>query len=423
MYWPMALCASLYFLLGKTQRVKKQQVLTAGMMASAWIAAVLPWTNELCTKLGYWSFHVTHSISVIGLPLSLYIGWILLWGFLPAILAVLLEKWHPVIIITVFFLLDVITMPYFSPVMTLSDSNEWLIGELLLVIICLTPAIYLSRWVIADTHVGKRATLISSAFILIILTVLPMVSPSAGFHPIVVWMTIPTYQKYLWIMAIIILSLPGIAGVTEFARVGKGTPIPYDPPKRLITTGVYMYVRNPMQLSMVLVVSIWAIIFTSWLMLSVAIIALIYCIGLAKWSESCDLKSRYGEAWIRYSQQVKSWKPSILPTFVSEQNAQLYIDYQCGKCTEIKRWIENKSPVALEIIPASEWKGNKLNRITYHDPNTSETSEGVLAFAKAIQHIHLGWALLAWLISLPFISYIIQAALDASGAAPQKTQQ
>jgi len=422
MYWPMALCASLYLLLDKILRSEKKRVLTAGMMASTWIAAVLPWVNDLCVRLEYWRFNVSHEVSIIGLPLSLYIGWIVLWGFLPALLVVLLEKWNPVIIIVVFFLLDVITMPFFSPVMSLSGSYNWLVGETLLILICLTPAIYLSRWVIRDTHVGKRSTLISSAFIIIILTIIPMASPLGNFHPIQIWQTFPAYQQYLYLLALIILSLPGICGVIEFARVGNGTPIPYDPPKRLITTGVYMYVRNPMQLSMVLVIIMWAIIFTSWLMLSVAVIALVYSIGLARWSEACDLRKRYGADWECYIHKVKSWRLSLLPNITAEKKAQLYIDTHCSKCLEVKRWIEKKAPTNLEVIAASLWTGNKLTRMTYHDPNTGETIQGVLAFSKAIQHIHLGWAFLAWFISLPVVHTVIQASMDASGAAPQSSK-
>ncbi len=422
MYWPMALCTALYLLSDKTHREKKKRALTAGMISSVWIAAVLPWVNDLCVHLGYWNFDVDHNISILGLPVSLYIGWILLWGFLPALIAVLLEKWNPVTVIVIFILLDIITMPFFAPVMSFSASYKWLIGEALLILVILTPSIFLSHWVIRDSHVAKRSTLISFSFILIILTIIPVSSPLAAFNPLEVWQMFPSYLQYLYLIILILISLPGIAGVIEFARVGNGTPIPYDPPKQLITTGVYMYVRNPMQLSMVLVIMVWAIIFLSWLMFSVAVIALVYCLGLASWSEACDLKQRYGGEWERYSMKVKLWKLSIFPKFVAEKNTQLYVDTQCAKCLEVKYWIEKKSPSNLDIVSAADWKGEPLSRITYYDPNTGKVLQGVLAFAKALQHIHIGWALLGWFISLPVICSLIQASLDASGLAPQRSK-
>ncbi|HWW60101.1 MAG TPA: hypothetical protein VN181_01925, partial [Thermoanaerobaculia bacterium] len=34
--------------------------------------------------------------------------------------------------------------------------------------------------------------------------------------------------------------------IWEFAWRGRGTPAPFDPPRRLVVTGFYRFVRNPM---------------------------------------------------------------------------------------------------------------------------------------------------------------------------------
>lgn len=36
----------------------------------------------------------------------------------------------------------------------------------------------------------------------------------------------------------------------EFALRGRGTPAPFDPPRRLVITGLYRWVRNPMYVTM-----------------------------------------------------------------------------------------------------------------------------------------------------------------------------
>ena len=40
----------------------------------------------------------------------------------------------------------------------------------------------------------------------------------------------------------------------DFVRRGRGTPAPYDPPRELVVSGLYRYVRNPQYVGVVLVV-------------------------------------------------------------------------------------------------------------------------------------------------------------------------
>src|SRR5512142_1722467 len=52
-----------------------------------------------------------------------------------------------------------------------------------------------------------------------------------------------------WIIAATGLTI-GLWCVFEFAWRGLGTPAPFDPPKQLVITGPYRFVRNPMYVGM-----------------------------------------------------------------------------------------------------------------------------------------------------------------------------
>jgi protein-S-isoprenylcysteine O-methyltransferase Ste14 len=97
--------------------------------------------------------------------------------------------------------------------------------------------------------------------------------------------------------------------ISLFARIGKGTLAPWDPTKRLVVTGPYRYVRNPMitgVLTMLAgealflgsrVVGIWAFTFF--------IINNIYFLLL----EEPGLEQRFGASYVEYKSVVPRWLP------------------------------------------------------------------------------------------------------------------
>jgi hypothetical protein len=58
-----------------------------------------------------------------------------------------------------------------------------------------------------------------------------------------------------------------------------------------------------------------------------------------------------------------------------------------------------------------------LTRLTYVGTD-GHTASGVAAFARALEHLHLGWALLAWLLLLPGAGRFAQLVVDAVGGGP-----
>ncbi|MDH3852581.1 MAG: isoprenylcysteine carboxylmethyltransferase family protein, partial [Deltaproteobacteria bacterium] len=96
-------------------------------------------------------------------------------------------------------------------------------------------------------------------------------------------------------------------------KFGKGTPAPWDPPKRLVIRGPYRHVRNPMITGALLVLLAEATLFQS---LPIAIWMTVFFIGNAiyfPFIEEKGLEKRFGDEYRNYKANVPRWLPRIRP--------------------------------------------------------------------------------------------------------------
>ena len=99
--------------------------------------------------------------------------------------------------------------------------------------------------------------------------------------------------------------------VSVFTELGEGTPAPFDPPKKLVTQGPYLYTRNPMMAGVCLVLAGETLLFGSvalgvWLLFFL----MLNLILIPVWEEP-DLERRLGEPYREYKQRVPRWIPFI----------------------------------------------------------------------------------------------------------------
>jgi protein-S-isoprenylcysteine O-methyltransferase Ste14 len=110
-----------------------------------------------------------------------------------------------------------------------------------------------------------------------------------------------------------ILVVAGLAVVLEsflrFAIVGRGTPAPPLPTERLVVTGFYRHVRNPMYLGVVSVILGQALLFGSRMLLwyGAALWAVFHVFVLLY--EEPRLRRQYGSDYQAYCGRVRRWLP------------------------------------------------------------------------------------------------------------------
>src|SRR5881296_2138186 len=85
--------------------------------------------------------------------------------------------------------------------------------------------------------------------------------------------------------------------ILTFAFVGKGTPAPFDPPRRLVVRGPYRYVRNPMYIGAGLALAGAALFYGSWPLLAYVGLFLIATQAFVVWYEEPTLMRLFGEQY------------------------------------------------------------------------------------------------------------------------------
>jgi protein-S-isoprenylcysteine O-methyltransferase Ste14 len=124
----------------------------------------------------------------------------------------------------------------------------------------------------------------------------------------------PTNTAVLFFAGLILLAVGAAAyfwTVWDFARFGRGTPLPIDAPRKLVVRGLYRYTRNPMYLAVLTIIIGWA-----WLYSDAHL--LLYAVGVATavhlfviFYEEPALEKLFGGEYLAYRASVPRWLPRI----------------------------------------------------------------------------------------------------------------
>ena len=119
-------------------------------------------------------------------------------------------------------------------------------------------------------------------------------------------------QRWLQISGLSVMALGGAVALCcalSMLLAGRGTPFVASPPQKLMTHGIFGYVRNPMMWALLFVLLGEALNFGSYLLL----------VWLVAWGrighlvvvmyEEPQLESRFGEQYREYCSRVPRWFP------------------------------------------------------------------------------------------------------------------
>jgi protein-S-isoprenylcysteine O-methyltransferase Ste14 len=113
---------------------------------------------------------------------------------------------------------------------------------------------------------------------------------------------------------LIVAGLPGLVdSFARFALQGLGTPAPIAPPKNLVVTGLYRYVRNPMYVAVVAVILGQAILFADSRLITYGGLLWLAFHAFVLAYEEPVLAEKFGAQYEDFRANVPRWIPRLSP--------------------------------------------------------------------------------------------------------------
>ncbi|MGZ6139092.1 MAG: methyltransferase family protein [Myxococcaceae bacterium] len=120
---------------------------------------------------------------------------------------------------------------------------------------------------------------------------------------------------------LLLLGLPSlVSAFVRFVRDGLGTPAPVAPTERLVVSGAYRYLRNPMYLAVLASIVGQALLLGQLGLLRYAALVAVMVVGFVRLYEEPVLRRRFGEEYTAYARAVPCWWPRVRPWTGSGQS-------------------------------------------------------------------------------------------------------
>lgn len=144
------------------------------------------------------------------------------------------------------------------------------------------------------------------------ITLLPIIGMAFGLAAVFTFPRVTfLFQRFVGLALILATKILDFESLRAFSAAG-GTFYYADPPKRVVSTGPYRYIRNPLYLTLFLDT---AGLFLAYGSTAFIVILVLLVVGIhylvVRWEEP-GLEKRFGSAYLDYKRSVPRWIPRIL---------------------------------------------------------------------------------------------------------------
>lgn len=259
--------------------------------------------NILAEFAGWWIYHDSAN-TWHGIPVEVILGWSVLWGILLPWICRTISVYFT---IAIALALDLWLMPEMPGLFVLGEW--WLIGEFIGLLLILLPSLVIFKLTTNRQQVLTRALIQSVIWGGWTVFLIPEIALQLEGKSLFDLFNMNAGRVMLFLAGMSVSMLIGYSALYEFAITGKGTPIPFDPPKRLVTSGIYSVVANPLQISTLLMMTCIMLTYQGYIMLLPIISLILYSEIFVRWHHSIDIEKRFDSAWIEYRRNVRNWIP------------------------------------------------------------------------------------------------------------------
>ncbi len=93
--------------------------------------------------------------------------------------------------------------------------------------------------------------------------------------------------------------------------LGRGTPVPWNPTRRLVVVSSYKIIRNPITVGILLLFAGTAIFINlTWVLISIFVLSISNHLAIVYWEEP-KLEKKFGKAYTIYKKKVPRWIPRL----------------------------------------------------------------------------------------------------------------